>query len=211
MNPVRRSGAGPGSRSARWERRAAIRERILGAALELIARDGLEGVTIERITEQAEVGKGTFFNYFASKEAVLATYLAERVQALQAPGAVPSGTDPRERIGLLLQAMAASFGRSRPFARCLLVAMLRLAEAEARNSLSDLEALMLEAVRQGQASGAFRSDVEPAEAAQFLLGQWFLAVLTWGVGRSPRSLEETVRGYLELAFEGIAAGPRAAA
>ena len=35
--------------------------------------------TVEDITEAADVGKGTFFNYFPTKEHVLATYGAERL------------------------------------------------------------------------------------------------------------------------------------
>ena len=56
----------------RRERRAAeTRVRIFRCALELIASRGLSNVTVEDITEAADVGKGTFFNYFASKDHVL--------------------------------------------------------------------------------------------------------------------------------------------
>jgi AcrR family transcriptional regulator len=39
--------------------------------------------TVEDITEAADVGKGTFFNYFPTKEHVLATYGAERVARVE--------------------------------------------------------------------------------------------------------------------------------
>ena len=38
---------------------------------------------MEDITEAADVGKGTFFNYFPTKEHVLATLGAERVAAVE--------------------------------------------------------------------------------------------------------------------------------
>src|SRR5579884_2827928 len=59
--------------SRRGRRSAEIRERLFRAALELFARKGLQETTVEDITEAADVGKGTFFNYFPSKEHVLMT------------------------------------------------------------------------------------------------------------------------------------------
>jgi AcrR family transcriptional regulator len=60
------SGAG------RRQRRAAeTRLRLFRCALQLIAARGFPNVTVENITEAADVGKGTFFNYFATKDHVL--------------------------------------------------------------------------------------------------------------------------------------------
>ena len=56
----------------RRERRAEqTRVKLFRCALRLIARRGISNVTVEEITEAADVGKGTFFNYFQSKEHVL--------------------------------------------------------------------------------------------------------------------------------------------
>src|ERR1700690_2407134 len=56
----------------RRERRAAeTRLRLFRCALQLIAERGFSNVTVEEITEAADVGKGTFFNYFESKDHVL--------------------------------------------------------------------------------------------------------------------------------------------
>ena len=52
--------------------RAETRERIIRAALNLFSEKGMTATTIEDITNAADVGKGTFFNYFATKEHVIA-------------------------------------------------------------------------------------------------------------------------------------------
>jgi len=80
--PAARQAAPP--RGNRRERhRAEIRERIFRAALEIFAKRGFLETTVEDITEAADVGKGTFFNYFPTKEHVLATLGSERIAAIE--------------------------------------------------------------------------------------------------------------------------------
>ncbi len=55
----------------RRQRRAAeTRVRLFRTAVQLFAKRGFGNVTVEDITEAADVGKGTFFNYFESKDHV---------------------------------------------------------------------------------------------------------------------------------------------
>jgi AcrR family transcriptional regulator len=79
----KRSGANvklPLKTSSRRARRSReTRERLFQAALRLFAERGYLATTVEDITEAADVGKGTFFNYFPSKEHVLATFGDQRV------------------------------------------------------------------------------------------------------------------------------------
>src|ERR1700719_4234196 len=61
--------------NGRRERRSVeTRERLFRAALDLFARKGFTETTVEDITEAADVGKGTFFNYFPSKDHILLAF-----------------------------------------------------------------------------------------------------------------------------------------
>ena len=46
-------------------------ERLVNAAREIMFNRGLADMTVQDITEAADVGKGTFFNYFQSKDHVV--------------------------------------------------------------------------------------------------------------------------------------------
>ena len=66
--------AEPEEREPRGARRKReTRARLLEAALRLMAERGMEGVAINEITEAADVGFGSFYNHFESKEAIYAT------------------------------------------------------------------------------------------------------------------------------------------
>ncbi|BDX33068.1 TetR family transcriptional regulator [Mycobacterium antarcticum] len=53
-------------------KRRATRDRIASCAARLVIDDGLAGTTVERIAAEANVGRATFFRYFAAKEDAVA-------------------------------------------------------------------------------------------------------------------------------------------
>jgi AcrR family transcriptional regulator len=59
------------------------RERLLQAARELIGECGAEGLTMDRLAEQAGVGKGTVFRRFGSRAGLMLTLLSESEAAFQ--------------------------------------------------------------------------------------------------------------------------------
>jgi AcrR family transcriptional regulator len=59
------------------ETKAATRQRIVEAARQLFAAKGFDASTTRDIADAAGIATGTLFNYFATKEAVLASLVAE--------------------------------------------------------------------------------------------------------------------------------------
>ena len=53
------------------------RERLLGAARELIEECGADGLTMDRLAERAGVGKGTVFRRFGSRAGLMMTLLSD--------------------------------------------------------------------------------------------------------------------------------------
>lgn len=51
--------------------RQKTRERLIGAALSVMAHKGVDAATINNITEAADLGFGSFYNYFESKEEIV--------------------------------------------------------------------------------------------------------------------------------------------
>ena len=75
-------GAGDRDNGTRQDRRKLrTRARLAAAARAVISRKGVADATILDITEEADVGFGTFYNYFESKDAILAAAWAEAVES----------------------------------------------------------------------------------------------------------------------------------
>ena len=65
----------------RWDRRKhATRQALLDATRSLLASRSLDALSVDEIAMSADVAKGTFYNYFADKDA-LARELASHVRA----------------------------------------------------------------------------------------------------------------------------------
>src|SRR4029453_3038297 len=97
--------ASEGSRHGR--RRQRTRGRLVEAARRVIGRRGVEATTILDITREADVGFGTVYNYFDSKEAILA---AATGGAAEGPGHARGGPKPRSDAARKILAAAARTG-----------------------------------------------------------------------------------------------------
>jgi AcrR family transcriptional regulator len=62
-------------------RRAQTRAQLLDAARTLFARQGVDATAIAEITEQADVGFGSFYNHFASKEEIVEVIVSDALEA----------------------------------------------------------------------------------------------------------------------------------
>jgi AcrR family transcriptional regulator len=87
------------------KRKQATRLRLMESAYALMAEKGHRDVSIQEITSAADVGFGTFYTYFASKEAI---YDALVEEVLEASGNVVDAAtrhlaDPAERLSAGIQ------------------------------------------------------------------------------------------------------------
>ena len=89
-------------RSRQDRRRARTRARLVSAAGTLFARQGVDNTRINEITEEADVGFGSFYNHFESKEAIVEAVLADTIAAQGAAlEAVTAGLDdPAETVAV---------------------------------------------------------------------------------------------------------------
>lgn len=93
-------GTVPSDRQAR--RRGQTRARLVRAAATLFARQGVDNTRINEITDEADVGFGSFYNHFKSKEEMVEAVLTETLAAQGAAvAALTAGLeDPAEVVAV---------------------------------------------------------------------------------------------------------------
>ncbi len=158
---------------SRWEqRKERTHRRLLEEAERLFRSQGFDTVTVEEIAVAADVAKGTFFNYFESKENLLGELLYSRIQSLLAAPPAPEAPAD-ERIQLLFQTLWEELTPYRHLARRMFTHAMTHPKPEYLPPNQPTAALALaELIRAGQAQGIFRPDIN-AEFAGTLLTAYF--------------------------------------
>lgn len=197
------------ARPSRREQKAATTQRLFAVAVNLFLSRGYEATTIEAITAEAGVAKGTFFNHFPSKEAVL-SHLSQ-MQIARTREAIATHPDfaalpARDQLHLLFHTLAAGVEHQRDLVRRVAAEVLRqevLLAAE-EEGFAAFEQLLLPLVQAGQARGDLRSDQPPALIASLVRGVYFTALFAWLL-QDDGDFAGFAGRYLDLALDGLAA------
>src|ERR1035438_2584332 len=195
------------SMSRRQRRSAETRLRLFRCALQLFAERGLPNVTVEDITEAADVGKGTFFNYFETKDQVLGV-MAE-IQVGKVKEASSRAALGKQAIYAVLrqlaQRLAEEPGRSPGLARAFISSFLaseRVREFVKRNMLEGRKAIG-ELVAEGQKRGEIDARLKPGKIALQFLQACIGSVLLWSLHEKP-SLEAWIEDSFQHFWRSIA-------
>jgi Transcriptional regulator len=190
----------------RQRRSAQIRERLFRASLDLFAQRGFADTTVEDITNAADVGKGTFFNYFPSKDHLLLAFAEMQLAKLQSivENLRTTGEPLPQFLRTLGIRMTEEPGRNPSMVRALLLANLSSTPVRDAMRINHARAheLLSEFVKIGQQRGELRSDLPPAEIAQVFRQMVFGTLLVWSIF-SNDSLEHRIRISLDVLWQGL--------
>jgi AcrR family transcriptional regulator len=195
-------------------KKAATRNRIVTEAIRLFSRHGIDAVTVEQIAEAADIGKGTIYNYFQTKEDIVVAFMVEVERRVQAKvGRFARSVAPLESIlseFVLLQLRLKA--PHREFARILLGHMFQHTE-QFTPYMAEMQKFIdppLETLFRGlQESGAIRADVNlPELILTFKSMQLGISAL-WVVEGPPyETTEHVVREQMRLFSQGLMARKR---
>jgi AcrR family transcriptional regulator len=194
----------PSNRRAR--RSIELRERLFRAALDLFAKQGFAETTVEDITNAADVGKGTFFNYFPSKDHILLAFAEMQLAKLRLAieearrTSVPMPQFMRSLAGLMTQEPV----RNPDIIRVLLQAFL--SNSQVREAMLDLQARVLafhtEMIQLGQGRGEIRDDLPAADIALVFRQTIFGTLLIWSL-YGDSSLQARMDSAFEIIWSGL--------
>lgn len=173
-----------------------VRDQLLGAGLKLFHANGFNATGVQELATLAGVPKGSFYNYFSSKDAfaveVLDRYWQKGNTAMLSDLACG---DARTRLRLYFEALVATH-RGRDFqGGCLagnfsteLSDQSRLIRDRLASFFAGWSRLIEGCIRDAQQEGTISSDLPAAQLASFVLNSWEGAVLRAKVDRDDVAL-----------------------
>ena len=193
------AGNPPGA--GRRQRRAAeTRLRLFRCALQLIAERGFPNVTVEDITEAADVGKGTFFNYFATKDHVLG--VMTEIQLGKVREAASLASQGKQTIHTvmhrLMLRLAEEPGRSPDLARALISSFLASKSVRKMIVCNMMEGhkMIAEVVAAGQKRGEIDPRLQREKVATQLMQAAMGTILLWSAHG-----ESALKDWIEDSFQ----------
>jgi TetR/AcrR family transcriptional regulator, cholesterol catabolism regulator len=184
--------------------------RIRNAAAELFQEKGFEATTVEEIAERADVAKGTFFNYFPRKDALL-EWLGDMMvdQVQEELGALTEwqGT-ALQQFERLYYALGDRAEQNPELSKMILIESMRRFWLRTEGDLREqwfhsLTRGVLERARErGELEGDFDLDI----AAKLLEATYFTTLVDWLRSGTPRGVfRREVKAKLEIVFRGLGA------
>lgn len=189
--------------SRRERKKLETRQRLLQAAWRLFQERGYDHTTVAQITEAADVGKGTFFNYFETKDQIVDQIALWRIDLLGSH-ILGEGDVPRSalaRIKLLIKAMADEFSPEQELARQVFLA--RVGAHFKHESAHRIGSLMYELVGQGQASGEIRDDVDQGLVSRLLMTALFHRMMRWWHHDTEFPEEDKLMDVVDILMDGL--------
>lgn len=169
----------------RYERKKIqTRERIYRTALQLFGERGLAATTVDQITETADVAKGTFFNYFRSKEQVFGYFIElQHAKLAQALEEVRIGKSVRPVLKRAFQRLGGEVGASPNLARALIAAVLgnEIARETVATGMDKGRQLLTRILTIGQAREQVRGDRRITTMSLAFQQAMFGALVVWAI------------------------------
>lgn len=193
--------------SRRERKKDETRHRIFHAAIDLFRKQGFEQTTVDDITEKADVAKGTFFNYFRRKEAVLAYLTESRLLAIEesAEALLAEDRPVPEKLLDLLASMAAPYEEDHDLSRYVLRELMSRMYLPSEEEMMRWHELFVNIIRRGQERGEIRPELA-AERIERVIGCVFQGtIFQWGhCHPNVFPLLPELRERLTLVMEGFA-------
>jgi AcrR family transcriptional regulator len=178
----RKKALEPGRRE---RRRIETREKLYRAAMDLFAKRGFFQTTTEDITEAADVGQGTFFNYFPTKSHVLLVLSEKQLEKVRvavqeaAAGDIPVREVFRRSIHTIVEELA----KSQALTRSLLTTFV--SQEDVRELMGDTLSQGREGLARicasGQERGEIRRDRKAADLAMTFQRNVLGTLLIWAM------------------------------
>jgi AcrR family transcriptional regulator len=190
--------------SLREKKKIETRNKIFEVAGRLFKEKGFENATVDEITREAEIGKGTFFNYYPTKQALLVDFVKQKEELVYdlVRNELKKNTLIQNKIKKVLVLVARSNEKDKELTKLFVFEHLRHYGYEERKS-SSLNNLIYELLEKGAEKGEVKKSFDRKSAADILTATYFHSLMEWLWSNSDLSFSEDISRKIDMIFDGI--------
>lgn len=187
-----------------------VHRRIRRAAAELFHEKGYEATTVEEIAERADVAKGTFFNYFPRKDALLEALAVDMVEELFAelgPAEGWQGTVREQLLNLFLR-VGELAARDPELSKVMIIENMRnwWLRTEEEPIEQEFRGLLRAVLTRGKARGEISPEIEVEMAAKLLDAAYVTTMVEWLRAGAPGEVyRDEMTAKFDIIFRGLGA------
>jgi TetR/AcrR family fatty acid metabolism transcriptional regulator len=186
------------------------RDAILRAAIDVFADRGFFNAQVADVARAAGVAAGTVYLYFRGKDDLLVSIFDRTMRTAIAEGrrSVEHLADPRDRLREIARLHLDRLGRDRSLAVVVQVELrssTKFMEQFSASHVREYLGIIRETIAEGQASGVFRSEVNPTLAAKLVFGALDEMATNWILSRRRYALEGDAETVVDVFINGARA------
>ena len=172
--------------------------------MQLFENEGFEKVTVTDIARAAGVSRGTVFNYYPYKEAILIGHFGERLQQVRTQLGERS-LEPLEALYVIFENLASFTAENKHFIVPIGYELLNPDPERSKQAFLSipLAEMIYGYLTKAREHSLIRSDYSRERLSRTLANTYFLTALQWVSYRQDRSIHDELRKSLQLALEGI--------
>ena len=189
-------------------------QRILDAAIEVIAEHGFFHSRVAEIADRAGVADGTVYLYFKTKDELLMAAIDSAFHRFirRAEAALSELTDPREKLRRMAFLHLEGLGSNRDLAIVFQTELRHSAKflgEFSHNLMGEYFDLIKRVLREGQSSGVFRPEISVTIAAHCFFGAVDEIVTSWVLSERDRDahhLSGLTDSVVSIILKGVETG-----
>ena len=187
------------------------RDNLLNQGVKLLMEQGYHGTGLKEILDAVKIPKGSFYNYFGSKEnfgaEVIQHYIEPFIKQLDTYLEHSNG-DALSALKRYYHELIAETEKQNFKGGCLLGNLMgeisdtsEICQKALQSAVTRYRNIMRSALAQAQQQGTVRSDLTAEEMADLLLNTWQGALLRMKIEQSSEPLKQCCRSLLEGYFK----------
>jgi AcrR family transcriptional regulator len=196
------------------KQKAKRKDQIIEAAAQIFAQKGYSGAIMADIAIQANIGKGTIYEYFKSKEDLFFAvfeWFQKKTEKAATVGISSLGGSATDRLKVLNSTLMELWDEIKDVFVLVMEFWAASSSAQRRQRFkgafkelyNDYRKIVSSLIQEGVNSGEFRSDIKPEPVAAALVGTWdALFLQAWFDDSFDPA--ETAKDFLDTLMRGLA-------